>query len=178
MRLTGSMVMRFIPRSLSEFHLEIAVWLFAVQQIMDDSDDGFRRWWTAGQADINPYEFAQRTSLLQQCWDAISRHAFFFVSSVYIYALQQLLNRNRIAHCGNIAGDGAIAHRDQNAGTLPDFLNLIQIFLRADCTFDESDVHVFGKFLRVYERAVNQIDLARQGNDGPVHIEQRHMAAG
>ena len=61
---------------------------------------------------------------------------------------------------------------------LADFLNLVEIVLRTDRALDQRDIHFLGKFLGIHQRPVDDVDLAGQRNDGRVHIEQRHVAAG
>src|SRR5579885_3156512 len=96
MRLTGSMVMHFITRSLSEFHLEVAVGLLAVQEVVDYAEDRLRRRWASWQAKIHLHEFAQRACLLQQRRNAVGWHKLLFICPIDIDPLQQLLHRNRI----------------------------------------------------------------------------------
>ena len=43
---------------------------------------------------------------------------------------------------------------------LPDLLDLVHVLLRADRAFDQRDVDILGKFLRIHQRAVHDIDLA------------------
>src|ERR1039457_3313832 len=178
MRLTGSMVMRFMERSLTEFHLESSVGFLALQQVVDHVENCLRGRRTAGQTEINLDEFAQRPRLLQQSGDAIRRDYFSFLRTIDIYALQQFLHRNGIPHRRDVPCDSAVSEGDQHMGSLTDLLNLIEIVLGTDCALDKRNVHVFGKLLRIDQGAIDQVDLAGQRNDASVHVEQRHVAAG
>ena len=57
-------------------------------------------------------------------------------------------------------------------------LDLLQVLLAADRAFDQRDVHAFGELLRVHQRPVDQVRLLGHVEDGLVHVEQRHVAAG
>src|SRR5690349_7406387 len=98
MRLTGSMVIRFMPRSLSKFHFEAGVWLLAVQQVIDYANDSLGGRRASWQREIHLDEFAQRPSLTQQSRHPVRWNYFFFVCPVHINPLQQFLHRNGIAH--------------------------------------------------------------------------------
>ena len=41
-------------------------------------------------------------------------------------------------------------------------LQLLHVLLGADRAFDQGDVHVLGKLLRIHQRAVDDVDLARR----------------
>src|ERR1043166_8181299 len=123
MRLTGSMVIRFMPRSLSELHFEAGIGLLAVQQVIDYADDSLGGRRASRQREIHLHEFAQRPRLAQQSRQPIGWYHFFLVCPVDIDPLQQFLHGNGIAHARDITGYGAVTHGNENVGALADFLD-------------------------------------------------------
>ena len=68
-----------------------------------------------------------------------------------------------VADGGHVGRHGAIAEGDQHFGPRADFMEDLQVVLVADGAFDQADIHVFGIFLDVHDRAVNQLDFRRRG---------------
>src|SRR3974377_885178 len=113
MRLTGSIVMRFIARSLSKLQPEIGFRPAPFQQVRDYSGDGLGRWRTTGQGKVDLHKLAKRAGLLKQRRYAVVRNDFPFLRAVDVNALEQLVDRNGIAHGGDVAGNRAVPKRNQ-----------------------------------------------------------------
>jgi hypothetical protein len=79
-------------------------------------------------------------------------------------------------HCSSFretycAGDRAIADAHQDLRVSAHALDLVQVFLGAHRPFDDRDIHILGKHLRIHVRSVNDLDALRQVNQALVHIE-------
>jgi len=118
-----------------------------------------------------------RTRQLQQLRQPIAGNAFVGVGPLHVNPLQKFCDRYRVAQSSHIAGDRAITQRNQGLGALPNLLDVVCICLRTDSSLQQRHVNIFWKLLRVYQRAVNDLDLAQDGNNGSVQIEYRHVAA-
>ena len=103
--------------------------LLSVHQIGNHGGNGLRGRRASGQAQIHFHEFPQRARLLQQRGHADRRDDFVFLRPFHVNPLQQLVDRDGISHGGHIAGDRAIAQRDQQVGALPNLLQLVQVVL-------------------------------------------------
>ena len=58
-------------------------------------------------------------------------------------AVEHVLQPKKIAQRGHVAGDRAIAERDQNPGALADHADLAQMIFVRHRAFDQRDVDVF-----------------------------------
>ena len=63
-------------------------------------------------------------------------------------------------------------------GAGADFVEHFEVVLVADGAFDEADVHVFGIFLDIHDRAEDEVDLAGEVDEELVEVEEGHVAAG
>ncbi len=92
---------------------------------------------TAGKANINLHEVLRRARQLQQLRQAIAGNAPACVRAFDVDPLQQLVDRNRVAQSGHVAGDRAVAQRNQHLGALADLLQLVHVLLGADRALDQ-----------------------------------------
>ena len=71
-----------------------------------------------------------------------------------------------VAHGGHVAGDGAIAQRDQNLGARADQPDAVQILLARNGAFHQRHIDVLGKLLGIHQRAPDHLDALRQRRSG------------
>ncbi len=83
----------------------------------------------SGKANIDLHEVLHRTRLLRQLWQAVAGNALAAIRSINVQAVQQLFEPGFVAQRRDIAGDGAIAQRNDKPGTLPNLLHLLHIFV-------------------------------------------------
>jgi len=154
------------PSPLSELDLLIRLGLAPLQQIVEQPGNHLVLRRTAGEANIHFHEILRRARLFGELRQSVARDGRIGIGAFNVNAMQQLVHRKDIAHRRHIAGHGAVTERDQQLGARPDLVQALNVFLRADRALDQRDVDIFGKFLCIHQRPVNNVDLAndRQRN--------------
>ena len=81
-----------------------------------------------------------RAHLVEERRNDDARNLWLGRDILVVGALENRPRAERIAHSGNIAGDRAVAHRDQKLGVLTDVMNLAFVFNAADRALDKGDI--------------------------------------
>jgi hypothetical protein len=100
------------------------------------------------------------------------------VGVLNVGAVENGFRADGIAHGGHIAGDGAVAHGDEELGVGANLLDLLFVVDRSDGSLDERDVDFVGKLLGVDDGAVDDVDEFGDIEEPLVHVEDRHVTAG
>ena len=114
----------------------------------------------------------------QQRGDDLARDLGIESGVLEIAAVQHRIDAELVAHGGDVAGDGAIAERDEDAGAGADDSDAVQVLFARDGAFHQGDVHVFGKLFAIHQRAPDDLGALGEGDEPLIGIEQGHMAAG
>jgi hypothetical protein len=83
-----------------------------------------------------------------------------------------------IAKGRDVAGHGAIAEGNEHFGPLPDSADDLEVILIAHSSFNEANVHVFGIFLGVDDRAIDELDAVGELDEKLIQVQERHVTAG
>ena len=73
-------------------------------------------------------------------------------------ALEDGVRADGVAHGGDVASDGAVAHGHEDARVSADFFDLRFVIDRGNSALDESDVDIVGIDFCVDDGAVNEVD--------------------
>src|SRR5215218_1460324 len=181
-RVTGSMTISrataFASRSGAEAGDVRGVRHPPLQQLVDGEPDEIGRGWAAGQEHVHLDGPVDRHRVLQQPGHDLGRQLGVVGGILQIRPLQQRPGTDRIAHAGDVGGDGTVAERHQGPGPVTDHPDLGQVILAGHGPLDQADVAALGVLLGVDQGAVDQVGPLAELQQPLVHVRKRHVAAG
>src|SRR4029453_17345579 len=149
-----------------------------LQQLVERVVDEVGRGWAAGQEHVHLDGPVDGQGGRQQLRHDLRGQLRVVGDVLQIRPLQQRPGADRVAHAGDVGGDGAVPERHQDPGALPDDLDLGQVLVAGDGPLDQADVHALGVLLAVAQGAVDQPGPPAELRQPLVHVQERHVAAG
>src|SRR4029450_12586473 len=149
-----------------------------LQQLVQRVIDEVGRRWAAGQEHIHLDDPVDGQGGRKQPGHYMGGQLGVVGGVLQIGALQQRERADRVAHAGDVRGDGAVPERHQDPGAPADGLDLGQVLVAGHRPLDQTDIDALGVVLGVDQGAVDQVGPLAQLQQALVHVQGRHGAAG